>query len=292
MVSTTMLQPIQAAAAIPGTSVERAAAYMAQLEARHAAAAAAARGDSPGPPQVVSSYDARHPGGNRLSTQTKNRRWAKMQQLEGGGEFFSESAMRQRAPGLWHEHIGRYEGGPPVSPEPTAAGESWAHSLLRAHDAAQAQLRLEAEQAKDEAQMSEEESDEEDGKGAGGVGGRDDGRPRDAGVGAPGQSDNKQQLRAAAAGSGGAADDDEMQEAAAAPGNGDGMPVTDSYSQRRHDFLNDMRARFLCGEDSEYVSYAAIDADASLDDEEHLRREQDQDAEDAYFDGIGMDDME
>ena len=72
-----------------------------------------------------------------------------MQVLESAGEFFSETAMRQRAPGLWHEHIGRHEGGPPPGAEPPAAGETWAASLLRANDAAEAQMAIEAEAAAD-----------------------------------------------------------------------------------------------------------------------------------------------
>ncbi|KAI8471445.1 MAG: coiled-coil domain-containing protein-domain-containing protein [Monoraphidium minutum] len=263
MVSTADARPAQAGAAVPGSSVERAAAYMAQLEARHAAAAAARAAAAAAPPEqhehaAVGSL----PG--RLSTLVKNRRWAKMQQLEGGGEFFSEAVMRQRAPGLWHEHIGRHEGGPPPGCSPPAAGESWAHSLLRADDAARAQVALEAEQAADDAAMSEDEDD--------------DGAPPAAAA------------AAAAAVAGGL----EGAGGGGVPPAGAGSPagVGPAAAQRRHEFLLDMRARFLCGADGDYVDYAEIDDDEALDDEEHLARERDRDAEDAYFDDLGMEGVE
>lgn len=44
-----------------------------------------------------------------------------------------------------------------------------------------------------------------------------------------------------------------------------------------------LQARYLSGED-DGVDYAAIDADASLDDD--FARERQQDAEDAYFDDV------
>lgn len=215
-------------------------------------------------------------------------------------------------------------------------------------------MKLEAEQAREEAQMSEEEEEEDDDDHMGvkeGPGGAGEGA---AGGGAEGGG-----------GRGSAEREGTEQEA---------------YNQRRHGFLVDMRARFLCGEDAEYVDYTEvgggggcgergggrgrwhwgeehvweplrhvsmfgststptplphpkvgapplypilhpttlphpsnlsldptpqphpcispypspsiqIDADTSLDDEEHVRRQQDQDAEDAYFDDV-MDDME
>jgi hypothetical protein len=231
-----------------GSSIERAAAYMAQLEADYAARHPEASGQHlhnhhqqrqqrVEQQQQQAAASAPTPlSGGRLSVQAKNRRWAKLQQLEGGGEFFSETAMRQRAPGLWHEHIGRHEGGPPAAAAAAGPpGESWAHQLLRAHDAAQAQVRLEAEQAEDDAQMSEQEDDDNDnGEGAGTMGGG-----------------------AAAAGEGGGGGGN----AAGAPaedGVGGGGPAAAAAVQRRHDFLQDMRARFLCGEEGEYVDYGEV----------------------------------
>jgi Coiled-coil domain containing protein (DUF2052) len=43
-----------------------------------------------------------------------------------------------------------------------------------------------------------------------------------------------------------------------------------------------MRSRFLAGEDAEFVDYATIDADASLDDV--WAREETLDAQERYFD--------
>lgn len=56
----------------------------------------------------------------------------------------------------------------------------------------------------------------------------------------------------------------------------------DAMARRRQDFLVEMQHRFLEGMDGEHHSYAAIDADVSLDDD--WAKEQAQDAEDAYFD--------
>ena len=47
----------------------------------------------------------------------------------------------------------------------------------------------------------------------------------------------------------------------------------------------EMEARFLAGEDSEFVDYADIDADRQLDD--HWIEQQGRDAEDAYFNEDG-----
>ncbi|KAG2443090.1 hypothetical protein HYH02_009504 [Chlamydomonas schloesseri] len=50
----------------------------------------------------------------RLPAQVKNRRLAAMRRLQGEGDYFSEDAMRHRAPLLYHQHIGRYA--PPQRP--------------------------------------------------------------------------------------------------------------------------------------------------------------------------------
>lgn len=48
----------------------------------------------------------------RLPTSVKNRRLAYMRRLEDEGDFFSEESMRERAPLLFHELLGRYMGEP------------------------------------------------------------------------------------------------------------------------------------------------------------------------------------
>jgi hypothetical protein len=55
-----------------------------------------------------------------------------------------------------------------------------------------------------------------------------------------------------------------------------------AMARRRQQFLADMQSRFLLGLDAEQHDYAAIDADATLDDD--LAAQQAQDAQDAYFD--------
>ncbi len=44
----------------------------------------------------------------RLPARVKNRRLAAMRRLAAEGEYFSDEAMRQRAPLLYHQHIGQY----------------------------------------------------------------------------------------------------------------------------------------------------------------------------------------
>lgn len=45
----------------------------------------------------------------RLAAGVKNRRLAYMQQLHAKGEFFSDEAMRHRAPLIHHEYVGQFE---------------------------------------------------------------------------------------------------------------------------------------------------------------------------------------
>jgi hypothetical protein len=61
-------------------------------------------------------------------------------------------------------------------------------------------------------------------------------------------------------------------------------PMALSVDERRQQLVEVMSARFLTGEDSEYVKYAEIDADETLDDYEEMQR----DAEDRYFADVAV----
>ncbi len=80
-----------------------------------------------------------------ISATAKNRRLALMQRLDQEGAFFTEDSMRERAPLLWQQHVGRYEEERPL-PVPGAGG-ALSEGLLAAHDEVQLRTRLQAEQA-------------------------------------------------------------------------------------------------------------------------------------------------
>lgn len=199
-----------------------------------------------------------------------NRRLAQLQVLERGGEYFSEAAMRAREPLLWHEHIGRYEGHPPPPKVPPprpgglcgAAGAGaarFADSLLAAHDEAMLRTRLDAQLAERDAAESEHDSsshDEAPSDGGRWAGSKHYSR-RGETSSAPGGPHSAREAGA------GAADD------------------ARASDERRDAFLQEMRRRFVDGQDAAHVDYSAIDADASLD--EAWAVQEARDAEDAYF---------
>lgn len=49
----------------------------------------------------------------------RNRRYRRLQQLAAEGVWFSDEAMKERDPWLWHEHVGRLEGGERPAPKAT-----------------------------------------------------------------------------------------------------------------------------------------------------------------------------
>eukprot|EP00775_Hariotina_reticulata_P014335 gene14335-61_t len=206
----------------------------------------------------------------QLSTTVKNRRLAYMQRLQKQGDYFSEDSMRGREPLIWHEYVGQHEGHAlPSAAAPT--GEGLAGSLLRAHDEALLRARLEQQLEEEQCQMSEHESDSEDGltdyegPAANGT----------AGLGASGK---------ACAGHT-AADSTAMQgrQQQQDPGAVAAVDMSDlACRRRRQELTEEMQSRFLLGLDDVHQDYGQIDADASLDDDwaEQAAR----DAEDAYFD--------
>lgn len=70
---------------------------------------------------------AKQPG-RPISQTCRNRRFRYLRELEGAGEYFSDHAMRERAPQLYHHFIGRFaqeektvfsEASPPLSLRPS-----------------------------------------------------------------------------------------------------------------------------------------------------------------------------
>ncbi|KAK9816892.1 hypothetical protein WJX72_006847 [[Myrmecia] bisecta] len=74
-------------------------------------------------------------------------------------------------------------------------------------------------------------------------------------------------------------DSDESEPEAAPRASGAGQPQSN-----QEEFLEIMRAKFLAGQDGEFVDYATVDRDSTLDDD--WLAQQRQDAEDAYFETV------
>lgn len=67
----------------------------------------------------------------RMKPQVKNRRMVRMQQLVEEGEFFSLWNMQDRAPLLYHEHVGKYEEDPECSGTTLVSEDSGPNTSLR-----------------------------------------------------------------------------------------------------------------------------------------------------------------
>lgn len=242
-----------------------AAAEAAEATAAVAAAAGAASG-------------ARAAG--RLSTLAKNRRLAHMQGLQQQGQYFSEEAMRARAPLVWFEHVGQYEGAATPSaagaaPPSSGGGASLSGSLLAAHDELQVAQRLQREREAQDAQFSEqeEESSEEEQQGVeeeaeGGSQHGEQGPNADA-------EEHVQRNHAVSrhTSTAGAGDQAERQQR--------GRQQQDPTLRRAH-LQSEMEARFLLGLDGEHVDYTDIDGNEALD--AHWAAQESRDREEAWFD--------
>ncbi|XP_067170550.1 coiled-coil domain-containing protein 97 isoform X2 [Apteryx mantelli] len=182
-------------------------------------------------------------------TRRRNRRYAALQQLIQGGEYFSEEEMRAREPLLYEQYIGQYrdaEGAPAAPPGPTAAPHGppapphgppapppalgpLAQLLLRSVEEAAVQQRLRGQRQREDACAEEEEESEEEGAGAG----------PDAWV-----------------------------------------PDVAERAMLRAEFTSRMHQRFLDGEDGDF-DYSQVDDNPELDNLDIVSR----DAEERYFDG-------
>ncbi len=97
----------------------------------------------------------------------RNRRLAALQRLQAQGQFFSEAAMRERAPLLHHQLLGQYMGDGTEQRGAHSAGglhhrASLSEVLMRQHDEVELRLQMHREQQQEEAQLSEQESSSDD----------------------------------------------------------------------------------------------------------------------------------
>lgn len=222
----------------------------------------------------------------KRSQVSRNRRLAAMNRLLKEGTYFSEKEMRDRQPGTYHQYIGQYH--PPEVPEVPGegcqAGALLAESIMRQQDELSMRQRAQDEarqwgraEAAAAAQESEEESDSEDE--------RSQGQQQGAAPGGGGSAEQHQAQQAGDSSDGDGQAGPESAGFGGAGAAGEGPSYIRIPPEEQHEnaaaFLDIMKQRFLAGQD-EGVDYAAIDADAELD--EDWAVELGRDAEAAYFD--------
>lgn len=199
----------------------------------------------------------------------KNRRLAYMERLIHDGQYFSEDAMRERAPLLHHEYVGKFQD--PSSRGFSRPGERWSETLMRQSEEARIVQQIKEEQERlgiqeEETDKEEEEEEEEE----------EDDSTSD-------EEMNKNDKHANGDGNG-----DVQQEnmspserlVSEARHSKKTLSVEEEQMKLEH-FTRIMQEKFLSGDDTEHVDYAYIDNNASLDD--HWLREITQDAEEKYF---------
>lgn len=241
-------------------------AYMATLDAPPVAVDA----------HATSVWSAVHLRAPRPSTQTRNRRFQRLQQLLAGsdsdnvdnvegGAYFSDAMMQQRSPALFHFHLGQYlpaaAAAASTDPIASAVDEQLLLStfLLRASDRGEVEARRVWEQRAWGAFVGRDEVDARKREKA--LFQRDDVEEEE-------EEDEEKE------------DDTDHEESKESE-----EEAAVSVDERRRLLVDLMAHRFLQGSDHEFVDYAAIDSDAALDDLEQMQR----DAEDAYFDAMDED---
>jgi hypothetical protein len=200
---------------------------------------------------------------------SKNRRLAQMARLEEEGEFFSDDAMRRRQPFVHYQMVGKFltpaEKEAAATRAAAAPGATLSASIMRREEEREATARCEEERTAFEAAQEEEEEEEEVVEKIEGQGFTE---------------------RASE-------EVEEGTEENAAPSTGTAHGIARASAVERAEqaaaFLDVMRQRFLHGKEAG-VDYAAIDADASLD--EHWAVEEARDVEDFYFGGDEEEDEE
>ena len=167
-------------------------------------------------------------GATKVSATAKNRRHAQLNRLVADGSYFSEEAMRNRAPLLHHQYIGQY------APAAPATAATLSDSAMQQLEEQEHQTRL--QKAKEEQAMVEEEeetsSDEE-------------GHPAKPVSKYPAISSDQH-------------NEDPVAYVDISPAD---------RIQYKEDFVQMMQQRFLCGRDHEHVNYPDIDANVTLDDD-------------------------
>ncbi|CAK9198515.1 unnamed protein product [Sphagnum troendelagicum] len=216
----------------------------------------------------------------------QNRRLAFMNRLIQDGEYFSEDAMRMRAPLLHHEYVGQFQD--PASRGVAARpGERYSELLIRQaqEDSIQQQLHDERvaagilvpenPQEDEEDEEDEEEEDTEEDEEV--IPAIHDAETRETqtnrlDVGVESSSDLHEDELDRHVGSQVSREDD-----GTAP-----LVLSDAeIADKMEDFTRVMQEKFLSGGDSEHADYAQIDNDVTLDDDWMV--EISRDAEEKYF---------
>jgi len=201
----------------------------------------------------------------------KNRRLAYMERLIHDGQYFSEDAMRERAPLLHHEYVGKFQD--PSSRGFSRPGERWSETLMRQSEEArivqqikeeQERLGIQEEETDKEEEEVEEEEEEEDDSTSDEEMNKNDKHANGDGNGAVQQENVSPSERL-------------VSEARHSKKT---LSVEEEQMKMEH-FTRIMQEKFLSGDDTEHVDYAYIDNNVSLDD--HWLREITQDAEEKYF---------
>lgn len=234
-------------------------AYMASLQLPDAAAQ---QTDSPVFTLATSSGDDARQWRRTASEDVvaKNRRFRRLQQLLNvGGDagededaFFSDAMMQQRSPALFHFYLGQYlghekpRGG--MGDGMSADAASLSSFLMKTRERGEMETRRLVEQ-----------------EGWGRYEARDDAAARRRAARLFEQEQQEEE------------EDDSSSEEEESKG-GD-RQAAESIEERRRQLVEVMSARFLQGGDGEFVDYAAVDADAALDDLDEM----DRDAQDRYF---------
>ncbi|EFN51988.1 hypothetical protein CHLNCDRAFT_139497 [Chlorella variabilis] len=228
---------------------------------------------------------------HKRETVARNRRLAYMNRLVEQGAYFSEKEMRERQPGIYHQYIGQYRPPePPQGGEGCQAGTILAESIMRQQEELamrqrQASEQRQWDQVEEESEEESEEGAKEGGKEPAAAGGQAaaDGRRQQQEAPAPAAASVQHAAAAASVAQAGPPGDEEEEAAADDPGEGPSHVIIPKEEQQENDaaFLDIMQQRFLAGRDAG-VDYAAIDADAELD--EDWAEQAGRDAEDKYFD--------
>ncbi|GMF40987.1 unnamed protein product [Phytophthora fragariaefolia] len=180
----------------------------------------------------------------------KNRRYRRLQQLlqettDGEDQYFSDAMMQQRSPALFHFYLGQYLGlekGPTASPAADEGGQKLSSFLMDTCQRSEMEARRVAEQETWGKFTAADERQEQE---------RVDRLYEEENVVEEEEEEEEDEEEATAF----------------------------TVAERRLQLIDIMTTRFLNGNDGEYVSYAEIDADESLDDFDEMQR----DAENRYF---------
>ncbi|CAD7703667.1 unnamed protein product [Ostreobium quekettii] len=280
----------------PSIFLER---YGRKLEAEELCRFEALRGDYEVDFYLKQLRPPENPQASTLKATVNNRRLAFLNKALMKGDFFSEESMRERAPLLFQEHLGHHG---PSQPQPKFRKLS---EILISHmDEMDTQMRLKDEMMREgkgarqyhevgrdevqeqgqeeedvEEQEEEEEEEEQD------VAMEEDGisAPQDCKGQEPKTGNEDVSTNAMET------DDDRPQASASVAEEHQiihscAAPTEDEGKDLEGDFLRLMKERFLAGEDSAFINYAAIDGDASLDD--YWMDEESRDLEEKYFSSV------